>query len=433
MSGFIADTIFALASANGRAGVSVIRVSGAGAIDLCSKFLGGLPDVGQFRLRPFKDKDQIIDYVLALRFQAPHSFTGEDVIELHCHGSPAVVKAVLAALSETGRARMAEPGEFTRRALENNKLDLAQVEGLGDLINAETEAQRRQASRVFSGHLGKLVEEWRQHLLRATALIEVTIDFADEEVPTDVTPEVQGLITQVVQSLDVEIAGSLVAERIRDGFEVAIIGAPNAGKSTLLNAISGRDIAITSEIAGTTRDVIEVRLDLGGLPVTLLDTAGIRDSTDMIESIGVERAIDRAKSADLRVFLKSNPKEQPPFDLDVDDISILGKADMQSGSGISVSGQTGQGVDELIALISARLSDRAANVATATHMRHRQAMLDARQGLADALIALAKGDSHTDIAAEYVRYAIRKLDSLIGRVDVEMVLGEIFSQFCLGK
>jgi len=364
MSGFIADTIFALASANGRAGVSVIRVSGAEAVDLCSKFLGCLPDVGQFRLRPFKDNGQIIDHVLALRFQAPHSFTGEDVIELHCHGSPAVVKAVLAALSETGRARMAEPGEFTRRALENNKLDLAQVEGLGDLINAETEAQRRQASRVFLGHLGKLVEEWRQYLLRATALIEVTIDFADEEVPTDVTPEVQGLITQVVQSLDVEIAGSLVAERIRDGFEVAIIGAPNAGKSTLLNAISGRDIAITSEIAGTTRDVIEVRLDLGGLPVTLLDTAGIRDSTDTIESIGVERAIDRAKSADLRVFLKSNTEEQPPFDLDADDISILGKADMQHGGGISVSGQTGQGVDELIALISARLSDRAANVAT---------------------------------------------------------------------
>jgi len=433
MSGFIADTIFALASANGRAGVSVIRVSGAETFYLCSKFLGSLPDVGQFRLRPFKDKGQIIDHVLALRFQAPHSFTGEDVIELQCHGSPAVVKAVLEALSESGRARMAEPGEFTRRALENNKLDLAQVEGLGDLINAETEAQRRQASRVFSGHLGTLVEEWRQHLLRATALIEVTIDFADEDVPTEVTPEVQGLITQVVQSLDVEIAGSLVAERIRDGFEVAIIGAPNAGKSTLLNAISGRDIAITSEIAGTTRDVIEVRLDLDGLPVTLLDTAGIRDSRDTIESIGVERAIDRAKSADLRVFLKSNPDEQPPFDLGADDISILGKADTQSGGGISVSGQTGQGVDELIALVSARLSDRAANVATATHMRHRQAMIDARQGLADALIALGKGDSHTDIAAEYVRYAIRKLDSLIGRVDVEMVLGEIFSQFCLGK
>ncbi|MCV2876011.1 tRNA uridine-5-carboxymethylaminomethyl(34) synthesis GTPase MnmE [Rhodobacteraceae bacterium XHP0102] len=433
MSAAAGDTIFAQASGTGRAGVSVIRVSGPDAFAICANHIDVLPKAGQFKLRYFQADGQNIDHLLVLTFRSPNSFTGEDVVELHCHGSPAVVKAILAVLTRYPQARPAEPGEFTRRALENNKLDLAQVEGLSDLINAETEAQRMQAVRIFSGQLGILVESWRQNLLRAAALIEVTIDFADEDVPVDVSPEVSALMAQVMKGLSTEIAGSYVAERVRNGFEVAIIGAPNAGKSTLLNTISGRDVAITSEVAGTTRDVIEVRMDVNGLPVTLLDTAGIRDSADEIEKVGVQRAIERAQQADLRVFLKSTLDEEPPFALSQDDISLLGKGDLHVAQDSTISGKSGDGVDRLLAQIAEILSARAANVGTATHLRHRHAMEAACEALDQARSVLDQNPASAEIAAEYLRYAIRKLDSLIGRVDVEMVLGEIFSQFCLGK
>ena len=312
-------------------------------------------------------------------------------------------------------------------------LDLAQVEGLGDLIDAETEAQRMQAVRLFSGALGDVVSDWREKLLRAAALLEVTIDFADEEVPVDVGPEVLELIGEVSNSLSQEIKGTFAAERIRDGFEVAILGAPNAGKSTLLNRLAGREAAITSEIAGTTRDVIEVRMDVAGLPVTLLDTAGLRDTDDVIERVGVGRALERAERADLRVFLKSDPQEVPSVTLQDGDITLLGKGDMHGGGVGTVSGVSGEGVDELIGHIAVQLSDRASGVATATQLRHRIAMEDAKEALDQAMFEVKAGAERTELAAENLRTALRKLDALIGRVDVEMVLGEIFSRFCLGK
>ena len=428
------DTIFALASAAGRAGVSVIRISGDRAVELCENLSGTVPEAGRFALRKLRDENGgVIDEALVLRFMAPASFTGEDVIELHTHGSPAVVKSVLAQLGISGMARLAEAGEFTRRALENDKLDLAQVEGLGDLIDAETEAQRVQALRLFSGALGDVVSDWRDKLLRAAALLEVTIDFADEEVPVDVAPEVLELTNDVSASLEQEIMGSFAAERIRDGFEVAILGAPNAGKSTLLNRLAGRDAAITSEIAGTTRDVIEVRMDLAGLPVTLLDTAGLRDTDDVVERVGVGLAKERAERADLRIFLKSHRDENPSVPLTEGDIVLLGKGDAHGGGVDTVSGKTGNGVDELVAKITAVLSERAAGVATATQLRHRIAMLDAKEALVLAVFEVKAGADRTELAAEHLRVALRKLDALIGRVDVEMVLGEIFSRFCLGK
>ena len=424
------ETIFALASAQGRAGVSVIRLSGPDAKEVVSKFVSTLPEDRVAGLRTLSDDaGDPLDQALILRFDAPHSFTGEDVVELHLHGSIAVVHAVLRVLGDSDLARLAQPGEFTRRALENGQMDLAQVEGLADLIESETEAQRKQALRVVSGHLGQLVERWRSSLIRAAALIEATIDFVDEDVPVDVSPEVRGLLTVVKSDLIKEIAGSKVAERIRVGFEVAIVGAPNAGKSTLLNAMAGRDAAITSEIAGTTRDVIEVRMDLNGLPVTILDTAGLRDGKDAVEVIGIERALKRAGDADLRIFL-AGKDDDLPLTQQSDDIRITPKADI---SGVGVSGKTGQGVSELLGRVQNILENRSSQAGLATHERHRIAMQSTLAALDIVLPLVDQGPEHYDIAAEELRSAIRSLEALVGRIDVENLLEEIFSSFCLGK
>lgn len=427
------DTIYALASAQGRAGVSVIRISGPGAHEAARDLSGDLPEERKAAIRVLRDASgNVIDEALALRFDAPRSFTGEDTVEFQVHGSLAVVKSLLSALAQGGAARLAEPGEFTRRALENEKLDLAQVEGLADLIDAETEAQRRQAQRVLSGEMGEKVERWRSDLIRAASLLEVTIDFADEEVPVDVSPEVLELMASVSRDLTEEIEGSSVAERIRLGFEVAIVGAPNAGKSTLLNRLAGREAAITSEIAGTTRDVIEVRMDLAGLPVTFLDTAGLRESKDVIESIGIERAVKRASQADLRIFLKLGEDELPMQTGD-EDIVLTAKADLLKSTSNGISGLTGQGVDRLVANIAEILAQRAATAGLATHERHRVAMTRAARELSAAQAQVLQGAEMYDIAAEELRSAIRALESLVGRIDVENLLDEIFSSFCLGK
>ncbi len=265
-------------------------------------------------------------------------------------------------------------------------------------------------------------------------MLEATIDFADEDVPVDVTPEVLELLQRSQIAIVKEAVGVKTAERIRTGFEVAIIGAPNIGKSTLLNAIAGRDAAITSEFAGTTRDVIEVKLDLNGLPVTILDTAGLRDTDDFVEKIGIDRAVQRANDADLRVFLKSSLEERFQIEAHSGDIEVLGKSDLIGESGIvSVSGKTGAGVDELVNSISAVLAKRSASAGIATRERHRQALLASVRYLNAAKDGLTLGPDHYDLVAEDMRSAIRALNSLIGHVDVENLLDEIFSSFCLGK
>ncbi|WP_281954625.1 tRNA uridine-5-carboxymethylaminomethyl(34) synthesis GTPase MnmE [Pseudophaeobacter arcticus] len=427
------DTIFALASAQGKAGVSVIRISGPLALTAANQICDRpLPAKGR-GLRSLLDLDGThLDEALVLSFAGPASFTGENIVEFQVHGSTAVVAAVLNRLTKTPDLRLADPGEFTRRALENGKLDLAQVEALADLIDAETEAQRKQAQVVLSGGLGQLAERWRVDLIRAASLIEVTIDFADEDVPVDVTPEVTSLLNAVARDLQAETEGVKIAERIRDGFEVAIIGAPNVGKSTLLNMLAGREAAITSEYAGTTRDVIEVRMDLGGLPVTLLDTAGLRDTDDHVEGIGIELARKRAEQADLRVFLVE-PDEAIDLDMKPGDIRLRPKGDMRQDPDGSISGKTGQGVDRLVAHISDTLKDRSTQVGVATRTRHREMMLAALHSLNEAQLVLKRGSEFYEIAAEDIRSAVRSLEMLVGRVGVENLLDEIFSSFCLGK
>lgn len=428
------DTIYALASARGKAGVSVIRVSGDSAHDLLRLVAGELPEPRKATLRRLRDQEgRTLDEALVLAFDHGASFTGEASAEFHVHGGPAVVSAVLDRLSEFPGCRLAEPGEFTRRALENDRLDLAQVEGLGELIEAETEAQRVQAMRVFSGALGAKAEAWRRSLVSAAALLEATIDFADEEIPEDSAEGAADLLESVRRDLRDEIRGSAVAERIRDGFEVAIVGPPNIGKSTLLNRFAGRDAALTSEVAGTTRDVVEVRMDLRGLPVTLLDTAGLRATDDSVETMGIARARARAEAADLRIFLVENAESRPEMDPAREDIVAVGKADLGSGPAFAVSGLTGEGVDELIDRIASTLETRAGAAMTATRERHRNAMASALERLEAAAEQLSEGSWEAEVVAEELRAGTRSLESLVGRVDVDHVLDEVFARFCIGK
>lgn len=422
------ETVFALASARGKAGLSVVRVSGPEAWVAAERLVGRLPPARRSAVRRFRWQGEVIDEVLVLPFAAGASFTGEPVVEFHCHGSVAVVSAILAALAAQPGLRPAEAGEFTRRALENGRLDLAQVEGLADLIDAETEAQRRQALRVFEGAIGRKAEDWRGRLLRAAALLEASIDFADEDVPVDVMPEVLAILDALLADLKAEIAGSVVAERLRDGFEVAILGAPNAGKSTLLNRLAGREVALTSDVAGTTRDVIEVRMDLRGLPVTLLDTAGLRQTEDRIEAAGVARARARAADADLRVILLDDAGLPEGVVPGPEDIVVRGKADL---GGDGVSGRTGLGVDALLDRIASVLEGRMAAVGTITRTRHRQAVESAIRALESAQDRVREGVA--ELAAEELRRAIRAMGVLVGKLDVETVLGEIFARFCIGK
>lgn len=429
------DTIFAPATARGKAGVSVLRLSGSLAHSAVAALCSGLPPIQRASLRKLVWQGAQIDEALVVLFDTGHSFTGEAMAELHLHGSIAVVAAALRALSAQPGLRLAEPGEFTRRALENGRLDLTQVEGLADLVEAETEAQRKQALRVLSGAVGQRAEIWRRQLIRAAALLEATIDFVDEDIPINVLPEVTTLVSGLLSELRAEADGVFFAERLRDGFEVAIVGPPNVGKSTLLNCLAGREAAITSEFAGTTRDIIEVRMDLSGLPVTLLDTAGLRETRDVVESLGIERAIARANAADLRLFLTLDGALPMGYSPVLGDIILHGKADLiaSSGGGMLVSGKTGVGIAQLLDAVTTELGGRMVGSNTLTRERHRVGALGAISALDLALVEIAAGSHRTELAAENLRRAIRSLDVLVGRIGVENLLDEIFSSFCIGK
>ena len=350
------DAIFAQATASGRAGVSIIRLSGHQAFDIASK-LCNIPTCGRLALRSIKDPNgDLIDRALVLCFDHGASFTGERVVEFHVHGGLATVSKLLAELSKSDGCRLALPGEFTRRALENGNLDLNQVEALSDLIEAETELQRKQAMQVLDGHFSEAGRIWKEKLLRAVALLEASIDFSDDEIPADLHIEVRSIVEATASSIMAVLERSVMASKIRQGFTVAIIGAPNVGKSTLLNSIAGRDVAITSDIAGTTRDVIEVRIDLNGLPVTFMDTAGLRETDDYIEKLGISMSYKRSEAADVRVFLVDSEEDELLISKEPGDIVVQSKADTRDVSGLAVSGKTGKGVSNLLKLVSKKLS-----------------------------------------------------------------------------
>ncbi len=438
------DTIVALASGAGRAGVAVIRLSGpAAGATLHALTARDLPKPRAATREAFCDPHTgaSLDDGLALWFPGPASFTGEDVAELHIHGGPAVIAAIIdACLSQPG-VRVAEPGEYTRRAFENGKLDLAEAEGLADLVDAETEGQRRQALRQRRGALSAVYEGWRSRLIEAAALIEAEIDFPDEDLPGALAqragPILQALAADMGQHLDDAHRG----ERIRDGYRIAIIGPPNAGKSSLLNALAQREAAIVSEIPGTTRDVVEVRLVLAGYPVWIADTAGLREAADAIEAEGVRRALERAEEADLRVGVVEAGGDVPgavSAMLGAADILVRSKLDLHGPAhagetpAVHVSATTGEGLRDLEALLAERVAHALGReeAPVLTRARHRRLVQDAQLAIVGAQAAIANGPEY---AAEDVRRAATAIGRLTGRIDVEDLLDEIFSSFCIGK
>ena len=432
------DTIFALASARGRAGVSVIRISGADAKRYAEFLVGGLTKPRHAHLRDILDPDSgdKIDQGVVLWFEEGASFTGEPVVELQVHGSVSVVDEILEVLGRFKGARIAESGEFTKRALLNDKMDLTQVEGLADLIDSETIEQRKQASRIMRGELSAKTDRWRNKLLEIKGLIEATIDFSDEELPDGVLDPVVAQLRALHVEFQQELLGSEATEIIRSGFIIAIVGKPNAGKSSLLNALAGRDIAITSDIAGTTRDVIEVSLNLSGYSVTLLDTAGIHDSVDQIEKLGISRAYGRAKEADLRLFVLD--VGQTLDDLSAlhvdDDLVVFSKQDLGGDAdGLHISAKTGVGLEKLLDQIGSELASRVSSSSSLIRQRHRDSLRQSSSLLAEVVELMRSGDYDIEVASEELRSAINHIDHIVGKIDVESVLGQIFSSFCIGK
>lgn len=433
------DTIFALSTGSGAAGIAIVRVSGPGTRHAVERLAGKVPLPRVATLRVLRDpaRGEPIDSGVVLFFPGPNSFTGEDLAEFQVHGSLAVIRHLLRCLGEISGLRAAEAGEFSHRAFVNGKMDLIEVEALGDLLSAETEAQARLA-RLYQGNLRAAASRWRDTLIELTSLTEAYIDFSDEG---DVNGEIDSSAEQEILLLATEIGeaveGLETGERIRRGFRVAVLGPPNAGKSSLVNALANRDVAITSPIPGTTRDTIEVHLDLNGLPVILIDTAGLRDSDDPLEQAGIARAHAAATHADLVLWLSPDEEAAPPVFPDA--LLVTSKADhvdsqaIRNAGRLLVSVRTGLGLARLVEALHERARGSlyvSGDAVLAAHARQAFELSGARAALENAA---ARGPDSLEIRAEELRSARRYLDRLTGRIDYDQILGAIFSRFCIGK
>lgn len=443
-------TIFALASGAGAAALAVIRLSGPQTAATVLMLAGRMPAPRVATLCELRapDSGTPLDSALVLWFPAPASYSGEDVAEFHIHGGPAVQQGVLDALAGLPGLRLAEPGEFTRRAFENGKLDLTAAEGVADLVVAQTAGQRRQALEQMAGGLGRIYDRWRGELVAVLAHLEADIDFPDEDLPDGVAAAVRPVLTRVRDELASHLADAHRGERVRDGFRIAIIGAPNAGKSSLLNRLAQRDAAIVATTAGTTRDIVEVRMDIAGFAVTLADTAGLRDAGDEIEREGVRRARDAAEIADMRLAVVDAtgwPHVDPAVGALIDDttVLVLNKTDLISPQRVAaaangtpgwpiqaVSALSGDGIEGLMAELRRIVADRLSGVEATplTRARHRTALTECVGSLDRALQV-----DDVALSAEDVRLAVRALGRITGRVDIDEVLDVIFRDFCIGK
>ena len=446
------DTIFAPTTAPGRAAVAMIRLSGAACAAVCRRLTGRPPpSARQTALRPLRDPESgaVLDRGLVVWFPAPASFTGEDVLELQVHGGRAVIAGLLDALAGMPGLRAAEPGEFSRRAFLNGRLDLTAAEGLADLVAAETRAQASQALRQLDGELGRQYDRWREQLLAALARLEAAIDFAPEEedVPADLLATVRPQVARLAAEVAAHLEDGRRGERLRDGLTIAVLGPPNAGKSSLVNRLARRDVAIVTARPGTTRDVLEVHLDLGGYPVTVLDTAGLREAADEIEAEGVRRARDRAARADLRLLLFDGAAwpelDAPTLALaDGDGLCVVNKADLAllpeplrvaERPAVRLSCRTGEGFERLLEVLSATAAERMAPGMTPllTRSRHRAALRATLEALERFGLAPDRGE--LALLAEDLRLAARALGRITGRVGVDEILDRIFAEFCIGK
>ena len=441
------DTIIALSSGQGRSGVAVLRLSGSGSCDVL-RFLSKQdpPKIRVAATRWLIDQNgDRFDEALVFRFEAPNSFTGEDVVEIQCHGSPAVISTIIELTIGSGLARLAEPGEFSRRAFENGKLDLLQAEGIADLIESNSAAQMKQAAKFLAGDASDVLISWRKTLLQASAFLAASLDFSDEgDVSDDVHLPAQNLIDDLITNFETSLRDADRASRVRDGLRIAILGKPNAGKSTLINYLTSRETAIVSEIPGTTRDIVESQIQLAGVPVTLADTAGLRETDDFVEAEGVRRAESWAASADLIIFLsraddQSNIKR--PDNLRDNDLWVVSQVDrmadgraFNSDVDLQISVQSGDGLESLVKMMSERVRSMISlqEDPVIVRARHKANLETALDALKQARVQLSDfGD--VDLAEFELSVARSALDQILGRVEVEDILGEVFSGFCVGK
>ena len=433
----MSDTIYALSSGPLPSGVAIVRLSGPKSFEIGTALCDRLPDVGRSALRNVRSPHdgELLDQALILVFKGPNSFTGEDIVEFHCHGSRAVLSAVFDALDGFSGCRQAEAGEFSRRAFENGKFDLTEIEGLSDLIGAETEAQRKLALRQAGGELRSLYEGWRSDLLRCRALIEAELDFADEDdVPGSVSEQVWSEVSKLRMQFQSHLRDDRSGEIIRDGLKVVLSGPPNAGKSSLLNALAKRDVAIVTPIAGTTRDVIDVALDIDGYKVTLTDTAGLRASDDIVELEGIRRAELAVEVSDLVYWLQPLGEDVDPSRVD-GSVLVWTKSDLVTNmdvkGSLTINTVTADGLSDFLDDLKSRLwkLQNYSENPVMTRRRHRQALIAAQENLE---ASLAEGQD-LEIRSEHLRRASEELGKIVGRIDVEDLLDVIFSEFCIGK
>ncbi len=433
------ETIFARATGVGKSAITIIRISGPLALKAIRYFLSN-SSILTPRIAVLKDlfwEGQRLDRAIIIYFEKNKSFTGEETVEVHLHGSVAVVDHFLSALNSIHGLKPAGPGDFTRQSLYNGRMDLTEVEGLVGLINSETMQQKVQAEKLFYGDFSKIVKGWRHKLLNIKANLEAAIDFVEEDININFQRDVEDNLKTVINEISKEISGSVYSEKISRGFEVAIVGMPNVGKSTLLNHLVGDEASIVSDLPGTTRDVIERRVNFDGHLVSLFDCAGIRKTSNSIEKIGVMKAQDRANKSDLRVFLVEDPSR---IHLEgvvkkETDITIISKIDKKArfDEFLGVSGKTGEGVKELVSQITSHLKAFSEKSGSACNNRHRNAMEKAVESLKQAKLVMFRSNDALEFVLEDIRQALLCLEDLIGKIDIEDVYTEIFSKFCIGK
>ena len=434
--GYFKETIFALSTGSGKAAVALIRISGSSSYDYIKKISTNMPtepNIATFNEITTEDRE-IIDQTITTFFKAPKSFTGEDMVEISIHGSNAVIKKILNVLSKIKGARLATPGEFTRRAFENNKLDLTQVEAIADIVNAETEMQRKQAISHLSGHFFKSTKDIFDKLKKALANIEAVIDFSEEDLPENLMNEIKEQIENNLKSINEMLEGASIGISIREGFLIAILGKPNTGKSSFINKISGKELAIVTDQPGTTRDLIESFIDIDGYPIRFVDTAGIRESSDLVEKIGVNRAISTSKEADINIIFIENYNDIDDFVNIKNTIFVKSKQDISKNAFknkhyYNISSKTGYGIKDLLKTLKENISDKMPSEKYyISRERHIKCIISVKNHLIST-----KNDKSVDLIAEDIKLAIKDLSDLFGNVDIEEILDIIFSDFCIGK